>query len=170
MNTLEIKLTGGLPDGTVVTVDGERVKFKKNEFGSLVYKHATDKDRAKIEVFRLLDVGGVWWFIVQLLFFIISIFGLFDIHRKNDAFTVDFETDVVLNGDGKINLCFNPPKDEGPAITVETDLQTEITSNSFGADAGAKRIYKLLKFAKIALAVVIVAIVIAVLISKLLGG
>ena len=170
MNTLEIKLTGGLPDGTVVKVDGETARFRKNEFGSLVCRHSTEKDRVKIEAYRLLDVGGVWWFVVQLLLFLLSVFGLFDVRRRNACTTVDFETDLFLNGDGKVNLCFNSVSDSGPAITVETDLKQTETVNAYGIDIGAKKIYKALKIAKIALAVVVVAIVIAVLISKLIGG
>lgn len=86
MNELNIKLTGekNLGNSTIL-IDGTPITLKQNEFKNLTCNYQTEKDKVKVEVIKYLDVGGVWWFITQLFFFIISVFGILDVYHKNSV-------------------------------------------------------------------------------------
>ncbi len=164
MRNLEIKLTGRQYSGeTVLTVDGDPVKFKTNEFGNLVCKYQTESEKVNIKIYRLLDVGGFGWFITQLFFFIISIFGLFDIHRRERCLVVDFECELDLKEESKLTLRFNTPQKNGKALAVETDLTGREISNEYYLDAKAKRVLRGLTVTKIFLALAIVATAVTLL-------
>lgn len=168
MKELELKLTGGQNLGEiVVNVDESPVKFKKNEFGSFVGKIQTDNDKANIKVFRMLDVGGLLWFVTQLFFFVISIFGIFDVHHKERCLVVDFECEVDLKEENKITLQPNSLQEDGKAIDIQTDLTCQEVTNKYYLDENAKKKLKILKFTKIFLALAIIGVAIAVLFIKL---
>lgn len=168
MRELEIKLTGiqNLNE-TVVNIDDKPVNVKKNEFGSLICKYQTENDKVNIKIYRMLDVGGFVWFITQLFFFVISIFGIFDVHHKEKCMIVDFEADVDLKEENKITLKFNAPQENAQAINIETDLLSNEVSNKYYLDKKAKKTLKILKITKILLALAIIATVVAVLMIKL---
>lgn len=168
MRDLEIRLSGPQSFGeTNVSIDGQLVKFKKNEFGNVVCKYQTENEKVNIKVFRMLDVGGIVWFITQLFFFVVSIFGIFDVHRKERCIAVDFEAEVDLKEENKLALQFNSPKEEGKAINVQTDLTSKEISNKYYFDSKAKKTLKVLKFTKLFLALAIIAIAITVLMIKI---
>lgn len=164
MKDLEIKLIGGQNLGDfVVIIDDEPVDVKKNEFNSSLCRYQTEHDKVNIKIFRLLDVGGLIWFITQLFFFVISIFGIFDIHRKERCLIVDFEAEVDLKDVNKLTLRFNIPKENVQAVSIQTDLTFQEVSNKYYTDVKAKRTLKWLKITKIFLALAIIATAIALL-------
>ena len=168
MKSLNLKVTGSQYLGnSIVYVDDKPVNLKRNEFKNLTCKYETEKDTVNLKVYRMLDVGGVWWFITQLFFFIISIFGLFDIHSKNRALGLEYECEVYLKEENNITLSCNPPRDNTQAFKVETDSQITELSNKFYIDQSAKKTFKKLLIAKIVTALAIIAVVITVLVVAL---
>lgn len=168
MNTLNLKLKGSENLGdALVYVDGEAVKFRRNEFKNLSATVKTDKDRVKIEVVKALDVGGIFWFLTQILFFIISIFGIFDVRIKKRYMSIRYECDVDLTENGSFALKCNTPRENAAAFEIETDLNTTEISNICFADEKAKRTCKMLLIAKIFTAIAIAVIAVALLIVKL---
>lgn len=162
MKELELKITGNqyMAD-TIVEVDGKPVKFKKNEYGNLVYSYQTESDKVNIKAYRLLDIGGIWWFLTQLLFFVISIFGIFDVHRRQKNIIIDYDADIQLQEkDNFVTIKLNPVLQHGKPVTLETKLQAQVNANEFIPDAKAAKTRKLLKFTKLVLALAMIAIII----------
>ncbi len=168
MRDVEIKLTGvhSLSE-TEVYVDDKPVKFKKNEFKNLVCKYSTESEKINIKVFKMLDIGGAVWFITQLFFFLISIFGLLDIHHRQRCMVIDFEMDVDLKEENKITLQFNSPQEDKDAIEIQTDLVNRVITNKYCLDVKAKKTLKALLITKIILALAIIATTIIILMVKL---
>lgn len=167
MNILNIKLTGERNLGNaVLLIDGEQTRFRKNKFGNIVASHQTEKEKVKIEVYRALDVGGVLWFITQLFFFIISIFGLFDIHLKQRYMGLVYEAKIELKEENNIVLRCNIPRDNSKVFDVETNLVIEEIENKFYVDEKAKKTLKILLISKIVLALAIIGIAIAIIITQ----
>lgn len=165
MRDVEIKLTGrfGL-DETVVAIDGTPADFKRQSSGGAVCDYHTENDRINIKLYRMLDVGGALWFIVRLVFFVISIFGIFDIHRKERCLVIDFDAEIDLKEcDNKITLQVNIPQENEKAVDVQTDLACRESANKYFTDTKAKKVLKALKWAKLLLAGAIIATVITVL-------
>lgn len=167
MKDLELKIIGGQNLGEkIVSIDDKPVKVKNNKFGNIECQYQTENEKVNIKVYRALDVGGVLWFITQLFFFVISIFGIFDIRRKEKCIVVDFEAEVYLKEENKITLQFNPPQENEKAINVETDLTSKEISNNYYVDTKAKKTLKCLKITKIFLAVASIITAIVVMIIK----
>lgn len=168
MRELEIKLVGQINLGElVVSIDNKPVKLKKYVFGCLICKYQTGKDKVNIKVYRMLDVGGFIWFLTQIFFYLISIFGIFDVRRKERCFVVDFETEIDLKDQNKITLQLNNAKENEQAINVQTDLDSHEISNKYYLDYKAKKTLKVLKITKVLLTLAIMAIVIVVFMNKL---
>lgn len=168
MRDLELKLTGTQNSGEmVVCIDDKPVKLKKNEFGSFICKYHTESNKVNVKAFELLDVGGIAWFITQIFFFLISIFGIFDIHRKEKCLVLNFETDVDLKEENQITLQLNSPSENGHAIDVQTALPYREISNSYYLDKKARKTLKNLRLTKIFLTLAIVVAAIAALLTRL---
>ncbi len=170
MRELELKLTGWKVLGTVlVSIDDKPVKCKKNRYGNLVCNYQTESDRANIRIYRLLDVGGFVWFLTQIFFFLITIYGIFDVHRKERCWVIDFEAEVELKDTNYMTLQCNYPRENGNAINVQTDTVCRELSNSFFLDRKAKKTLKWLKLTKFLLAVAITVIVVLVVVRSIVG-
>ena len=140
-----------------VFIDGDSVSSEKDEHGKLVCKHQTEKDSVKIQVVRYLDCGSIWWFITQILFFIISIFGLLDIRGKNRGIALDFTAEVETANFGYITLNCNMLKDGVKAIEIKSNTPVKEEANKYYADEQARNTFKKLFIAKIITAAVVVA-------------
>lgn len=168
MKEIEIKLTGMQSlDDTLIKIDDKPIKFKKNQFGNLICKHQTDNDKVNIKIIRLLDVGGMFWFITKLFFFIISVFGLFDVHHKEKCQVIDFETEIYLKDENKLTLQLNNFQENNEAINIQTDLLYEQISNKYYLNTKAKKMLKRLKVAKIFILLAMIITIIALIIINL---
>lgn len=165
MKDLNIKLTGErYLDNAVIKIDGKPATFKKNEFKNYTVNYKTENDKVKIEVYKMLDVGGIGWFITQLLFFIISIFGIFDVRYKFRHISLEYSAEFDLKeGQNNITIRIAPPKENTKSVITETDLQFNENINKYSVNAKAKKTLKILKFAKILLTLAIIAVVILIL-------
>ena len=165
MNELNVKLVAPKNIGyPLVRIDGEDVKFTRNKYGNFVYKYQTDNQTARIEVYRCMDVGGFFWFVAQLFFFLISLFGLFDIHRRERCVTLDFAMEIDLNQTSDVTLRCKPRKENSVAVEVVTELPTRVLSNRYYVDETAKKKLKILTAVKVVLAIAIVVAVILTII------
>ncbi len=160
MKKLEIKITSHQSvDGLVMKIDGKIAKFKKNSFDNLVCYHQTEQNNVHIELYRLIDVGGPIWFIVQLIFFLISIFGLFDVHRKESCLSIEADFDIELKDiENSVIFMINRQQNvNGKALDVDSNQNVIELSNRVFLDEKAKKKLKKLKISKIVLALLVIA-------------
>lgn len=162
MNELNLKITNAQYLGYCqVKIDGKEVKCTKNEFGNYICKHHTESETAKIEIFKYLDCGGVLWFITQLFFFIISIFGL--LYRKRDkykAVELEFAVEAETANFGDMALNCNVPKDGVRAIEIKSNTPVREISNVYYINKKARNTFRALVVAKILTVLAIIAAVI----------
>ena len=140
-----------------VFIDGNSVLPEKDEHGKLVCRHQTENDSVKIQIVRYIDCGGVWWFITQILFFIISIFGLLDMQCRNRGIALDFIAEVETANFGYVTLNCNMIKDGAKAIEIKSNTPVKEEANGYYADEQAGKTFKKLFIAKIITAAVVVA-------------
>lgn len=165
MKTVNLKFTGmGYVDNPIVYVDEKPIKLVKNQFNNLTSRVDTENDKVNIKIYKALDVGGFLWFITQIFFFLISIFGIFDVRQKNRYLTLEYQGEIILGETNDITLRCNPPKDNAKAFEIEGDLQTAEAENKYYIDKNAKKRLKLLLITKIILALAIVATAIALIV------
>ena len=160
MNVLDLKLTGA-PAGTVIRIDGAPLKTRKNKFKNGEARYETEKNSVRIEAFRYADVGGAVWFVLQLVFFLISIFGIFDMRRREKCIKPCFAADVALTGADVVTLKANHPRAGQRAFEIQTDARINELSNEYYLDGKEKKKLKALLVAKILVAVAAVAAIVA---------
>ena len=168
MRTINMKLTGSQQlENIAVSINNNPVTFKQNEFKNLVCNYETDASKINIKIYKMLDVGGIWWFITQLFFFVISIFGIFDVHLKNRYLGLIYEGEVELNDNNDLTINCKIPKEDDKAFEIQTDLVVTEKNNKCFVDEKAKKTFKTLLISKIILALAIIAATIIILISVL---
>ena len=165
MNKLTVKLNGYASKDTTFLVDGTKVKIKNNKFGNKVFEYQTEKSEVTIVIKRLLEINSRFWLAWQLLFFVISIFGIFDVRGSKGYFVVDCELKVKVQEDTQVTLKMNDSPQKTIACQVESNTEVEEIKNSYYIDEQAKKKGKKLVFAKIVTFLVIA--VVAVLIFML---
>ena len=158
MNNLSVKLTGYASKDTMFLVDGQKVKFKNNKFGNRIFEYQTDKDYATITINRFLEINSKLWLFWQLLFFVISIFGIFDMRHAKGYFVVDCELKIKLTQDTQITLKMNDSPKNDFACTVVAEAEVEQIRNRYYVDEKAKKRGKILVFAKILTFIAIAAL------------
>ena len=169
MNTLNLKLIGTARVNPTVLIDGKPAKLKKNEFGGFSCSYNTENSKAKVEIYKYLEISGKYWFLVQFFFFLISILGIFNPRLDKKCIVLDCSFDIDLNETNNVTFKFNQLKDEGEAVTIEGDCNVDTISNSYFVDKQAKKRMKILRIAEIFTWVAVIAVVAIIGIMKING-
>lgn len=168
MNQLTLKITGSnYLSNSVILVDGRPIHIKKNQFGSHTATYKTEKDNVNIKLVTYLDHGGIVWFLTQLIFFIISIFGIFDTHEKVNYTVINYEADVTLNGETTLTLRCYPKSNTKPIEVKSDDVSVMEKENSYVINQSAKKTIKILLLSKIILAIAMIVLLVVLLIKYL---
>ena len=166
MKKLELEFIGLNDKELNILVDGKFVKPKKNKDKIYTACYSTDKDECEVVVFkphRYLGKGYLWW---NLLFFFISIFGIFDVRANKRLAVLDCRFTIKLESDTLVRLARLDFVDGEKAIEIITQAQTCEIANVHYFDKDAKIRSKKVKRAKIistALAVLIAVALIIIL-------
>lgn len=163
MKNLTIKISGAGKQNNLIFIDDKEVKLKKNSFGSYDHTVQTEKDTVNIKIKSLLEINSKMWFLTNIFFFIISVFGIFDIRLPKKCLAVSFEENVKLHGEqNEITIALLTQNADKPCATVKSECEVEEVKNICVQDAVALKRRKTLKTTKILLwvALIITGIVI----------
>lgn len=153
-------VTGANP---VITLDGKRVKFKKNSFGNFEAK-VDIPDGARLKLICWDTILSPLWLLWEMLYFIVSFFGIFDFRK--DRIKRAFEFEAVLHpttADPKATLTVIRSGGEGsPAAELECNFEAEIIKNNYSDYELIKKRRIIALIIKIAAWVALIASAIAV--------
>lgn len=157
MNNLTLTVTKKIKPYTFLTVDGEAIKPKyKRGIGTA--KIQTDKPQVEItyKCFSRFDTK-LWW-LLEIFYFIISVFGLFDLRFGKHEYVTNYKATLTLSEDTKVKVHIPNPKNGGPVLKLTTDANVVEESNVYEIDQKIKKRQKILLIAKIATAALIAII------------
>lgn len=130
--TVDLKfktVTGANP---VITLDGKKVRFKKNSFGNFEAK-VNVSDGARLRLTCWDTILSPLWLLWEMLYFVISFFGIFDLRK--DKLKRSFEFEAVLHpteADSKATVTVIRSNGEGsPAAELECNFEAEILKNEY---------------------------------------
>lgn len=153
MKNIKIKISrsyGNLPE---IVIDGKVRQAKKNKYeGGYDVIHQTDKDKLEIGLYKYQEINGRLWFLVYLFYFIISVFGIFDLPfgRKIISLECKFIIDVSSLGDNStIDIVMISNGKEGKVAQLATKCEYEEVVNQCFIDAKAKRRIKIYRIFKV---------------------
>lgn len=140
MRTINLKFVGinskVIPN---VTIDGQIVKFKKNEFGSYEASIQTEKDEIEIAFSRQLELQGKLWWLYAMISFIVSIFGILEPLYDRKCITMDCLFKIKLDEVNDIKVKFNSLSSTGKAVELETLNEFEEIKNEYHIDKKVKK-------------------------------
>ncbi len=153
MNTLKLRLINGSSTQMMWKIDGKELPVKKGKNGVAEIVYTTDKPSVKLSVHTYLALKGKAWWLSSLLFFILSVFGLFDKRgqEKHRAIAYEGEIPVQESTQATVRVLRFRENEKGVAIDGVEAVETE---NRCYVDTVAKKRGKVL----IALKIVVLAV------------
>ena len=148
-------------------IDNHNLVFKKNkEEGkktSRVAYYQTEEDEVVISYDNFHPYFAKAWWIKEMLFFIISIFGIFDSRKhKSRRNYIHYEAKVRLDNLKKNEIEISNSTDDTKGLEIKTDLEVDEVSNIKEKNLKLKKRKGLLNLSKILF--IIAALVAAALI------
>ena len=164
MKQLNIRIKMAFVPNGKITIDGEKVVFKRDSYGNYTYTQMSDKNDCTIKIVNYLDINRKMWFLTNILCFLLSIFGLFDQRVSKNCVVRDCEFKVKLDKEiTNIDINTYIGTNKSGYATINCDGEYETISNNIYVDEVAKKRLKTLKIAKIITALLIIGIIIGVL-------
>ncbi|MBO7218539.1 MAG: hypothetical protein J6V40_01020 [Clostridia bacterium] len=158
MNIVNVTLGKKLRPFTDIFIDGKLMTPKKLKGSKKTgFWHKTDKNYADIEIKTYSRFQSKMWFIVEMLFFIISVFGIFDQRFDKFCYTTHCKVRVQVNAETNVALRVITPRNNGVVARVETDVAYEAIENEYIIDRDALKKQKLLNKGKIAIVLLVIA-------------
>lgn len=171
MAKLDIRIAGGQQHNFRVTADGVPVRMKRNRYGNQVGTVETDNPAVGITIETVNELSSPLWLIASVFFFIISIFGIFDVRRTYDkngrvrraAFTVGLGT-----AENAVRFDVAPFREGDAAFSAEAGLPVTTEENIAFTDATLRKRAKILLAVKILLWIALVVGIIAGVLAAVL--
>ena len=115
-----------------VTIDGNPVQIKRDKKTQRDFCHyTTDKDCVEIVVTKHYELEGKWWFLMSMLFFFISVLGIFDVRTGKKFYSVNYRARIHLNGSNNLQLKFLRYKEGDRALELTGDAEIEELENAY---------------------------------------
>lgn len=149
MKTLNLKIQGGLNLRPTVVVDGQIIKYKKNKNQTIDVVHKTENDVVDILISNTLEINGPLWWLIQPLFYIISLLGILNPRLEKTCYHISYHSKITLKDETtNLILKFNQTKDGTRAIESlgNANVDIEEIENKFSFDEQAKKRKRILKF------------------------
>lgn len=166
MNNVNLKVTGGIGLNPTVIIDNNPVKLKKNKYGSLDGNYQTENSEVELKVCRYLELSGKLWLLMSMVFFIISIFGIFNPPYDRKCIQIDYLCKIKLKETNDIKIKINTQNAGDKAIEVESDCEIEEITNAFQIDKVAKKRLVIVRIIEVALWVALIGVIIFLLAKK----
>lgn len=152
MKKIILIMTGNAYLNPNVLVEGKLIEYKKNKKNQKVYTIETEKDEVNIEISKWDELEGKWGLFIAIIFFIVSLFGLFDIKQKNRWHTVKYKGKIKVDKEvenPQLVLIMNGFKVNEKAFFYEGNCQIEDNeSNRYLINEEIKHKEKIMKRVK----------------------
>lgn len=158
MKILNLKLQGGNELNAIVELDGKVISCKQNKYKTNLISYKTEKDYVDIEIKNALEINGPCWWLIQMFFYIISLFGILNPKLEKFCYLVNYKSRIYLtNNENEAVIKFNLFKENARAVEVATQNSVEESLNEYLLDVEAKRRKKILKISRIFAWILLVA-------------
>lgn len=165
MAKLELQIRGFNDTISKMTINGKPLRVNNITNGIRNCIIESKKDTVEIVMYKTHYYSSKAWFWWSLLYFFISIFGIFDIRQDKRCLVVDCRYIISLPQDAKATIKVNSFSDGGRVIELESEAHIEEISNLQYFDTIAQKRHKTMK--KVKLALTIVCVVAAILLIAL---
>ena len=147
MRTLNLKIQGTQGLKPHIMIDGKTVHYKRNKFKNIEITHETEKDSIEVSVSNILEILGPCWWLVQMAFFVISLFGILNPKLEKLCYELNYKAKInLLEGENDILVKFLPSETQ----VMQCDNENvEVLLSECTVSEEAKKRNKILKISKI---------------------
>lgn len=156
---LDLEFVGFKEIENSITVDGKFIKLNKNKDKTYSCSVETNNSSCEVVIQKAHYYSGKNWFWWNLLYFVVSFFGLFDIRQNKRFLVLDSRFTIEITKDTKAVIQRQDFEDGGKLLTVETDSKVEEFSNIQYYDKEARKKHSKMKKFKIGAIIVAIALV-----------
>lgn len=149
-----------------ITIDGKFIKVKKNKEGKYIHTFETTKEKCEVVIFKGHQYYGKNWVLWNLLFFIISVFGIFDGGLNKRCLVADCRLVISCERDTNVIIKGQSFVDGEKLVQVETEAEVVEVANKQYCDKDAQKKHSKMK--KIKLLTVFVCVILTVVLIVLL--
>ena len=166
MSKLTIRYTNNSALRPILTVDGKEIKGTKNG-KTTVYNYETDASSARVRVSNVLEASSPTFFLTSILYFIISVFGIFDDYSDFKCRKVSFDASVSTVSDCELSLIGRgfSKVETTEAIKSECTGSMDVYENKFFVDKVALRRTRIMTAVRVVLFFACVAAIIALTVA-----
>ena len=135
----------------VYKIDGKEIQLKSTKENIFTYSLETTQPEIRLEIFSFHEMSSKHWFLFAVLFFIISIFGIFNKRYDKTCRSVKYSAVIPLKNDvTNLELAFQSFTEGAPAIEAQGDCSGyQQEENLFYIDEDIKKKLKQFKIFKI---------------------
>ncbi len=153
MNVLKVTISNSSPLRPVVTIDGKEIKGEKTGGGNeRVYSYATENASARVRIFNVLEASSPLYYLMSLLAFVLSLFGIFDSYADFKCRRIIFDATVSVSGAAELKLTpKRQTKSDGEAFKYVGTQAVSVDRNETFIDKPAKRRTVFMTFVRIIL-------------------
>lgn len=144
-----MKINGVNTRGLDIKIDDKKVNLLKNKFGNKVVIYETENPTVNIKIKKYLEINSKAWLLWQMLFFFLSVFGIFDFKLDKKCVVIDCEFEVKLEEITTLNISMNYVRSLEKALKVDSNADVNEIKNIAYVDEKAKKRMKVLKITKI---------------------
>ena len=165
MSTVNLKFANFNNYLPKIEVNGEEISYKKNKFGMIETQVESTNKPIEVKITKIFEVNGPLWFFYSMLFFVISIFGIFD-NRTPKSFISMSSTFLITPSDNcDVKFVLQRRLKDTKAVEIEsTNCEIVEKNNQFVLDSQAKKRHKTLKIAKTFIWLALTSIAVATII------
>ena len=143
MNKLSLKLLGVDKLKPNVYVDGKRIKYKKNKYGAIECQCECANPEAEVVITKQSELASKWWLLMNILFFVISIFGIFEPPYDSKGIMVNCKFVVSMAADTSVTVQVNSLTSTGTFANINSTSTIREISNSYLVDKTIKRRWRI---------------------------
>ena len=166
MAKLEVNLYASNEAVKLATVNDKPLKITSVTNGVGCCKMEIADNKAELAIYKTHHYSSKLWFLTNLIYFIISVFGIFDVRHDKNCPVIDCRYILYLDEETKVNLKPFSFTDGGKVAEITSSSPVKEISNIQYFDKVAQKKHKIMKGVKIALTVLSVIGVILALIIK----
>ncbi len=140
MNNITLKVRGATKN-SLIFLDDKLIKTKRDSFGNKVFKGQTSKNEISLKIYKVQELTLKNWWLYEILYFILSIFGLFDYRAKTGFYDVTYEANITLKENSELEMSFDR-KSENAFQIKQTNIELNEKENKKEQNLKAKKRFK----------------------------
>lgn len=132
MNKFTLKVLNFRKFNHVVLFDGNYAKPDKSDKNA--YSIITPNNSVNVQIFSVRYLQSKLWFLLSPLLFLISLFGIFNLGKKDKLHSVEFEADFFFNGEDSVTVDLENPTDSAPVEISPGENQAQVDTSDKKAE------------------------------------